>query len=56
MYSCVLGMEDETALSIIDPVTLNVEIKENILEVRGFNKTIQKKDLSLTSRCSCNED
>lgn len=34
MFSCILGMEDETALSIIDPVTLNIELnKDNILEV-----------------------
>lgn len=26
MFSCILGMEDETALSIIDPVTVNMEI------------------------------
>lgn len=28
VFSCMLGMEDETALSIIDPVTLNVDINE----------------------------
>lgn len=34
MFSCVLGMEDDTALSIIDPVTLNMEVnKEKSLEV-----------------------
>ncbi|XP_066907047.1 intermembrane lipid transfer protein Vps13D-like isoform X2 [Halyomorpha halys] len=26
MFSCILGMEDETALSIIDPVTINMDI------------------------------
>jgi hypothetical protein len=26
MFSCILGMEDETALSIIDPVTVNMEV------------------------------
>ena len=26
MFSCLLGMEEETALSIIDPVTVNIEI------------------------------
>lgn len=26
MFSCILGMEDETALSIIDPVTVNMDI------------------------------
>lgn len=35
MFSCILGMEDETALSIIDPVTLNIELnKDHILEVK----------------------
>nr|XP_015839049.1 PREDICTED: vacuolar protein sorting-associated protein 13D isoform X1 [Tribolium castaneum] len=35
MFSCILGMEDETALSIIDPVTLNMDInKDNILEAQ----------------------
>ena len=34
MYSCILGMEDDTALSIIDPVTLNMDInKEKLLDV-----------------------
>lgn len=27
VFSCVLGMEDETALSIIDPVTINMDLK-----------------------------
>ncbi|KAB0794994.1 hypothetical protein PPYR_11833 [Photinus pyralis] len=35
MYSCILGMEEETALSIIDPITLNMEINKNqTLEVQ----------------------
>ncbi|XP_056631377.1 intermembrane lipid transfer protein Vps13D [Diorhabda sublineata] len=35
MFSCILGLEEETALSIIDPVTLNIDINENgILEVQ----------------------
>lgn len=35
MFSCTLGMEDETALSIIDPITLNLDInKDNILEAQ----------------------
>lgn len=39
MFSCILGMEDETALSIIDPVMLNIEInKDRILEVSIFKK------------------
>ncbi|RZC42308.1 vacuolar protein sorting-associated protein 13D [Asbolus verrucosus] len=35
MFSCILGLEDETALSIIDPITLNMDInKDNILEAQ----------------------
>ncbi|KAJ3643178.1 hypothetical protein Zmor_025903 [Zophobas morio] len=35
MFSCILGMEDETALSIIDPITLNMDInKDHILEAQ----------------------
>lgn len=42
MYSCILGMEDETALSIIDPVTLNIEInREKVLEVLLQRLTIR---------------
>lgn len=26
VFSCVLGMEEETALSIIDPVTLQIDM------------------------------
>lgn len=31
VFSCVLGMEDETALSIIDPVTINMDLKRQSL-------------------------
>ncbi|XP_034948002.1 vacuolar protein sorting-associated protein 13D isoform X2 [Chelonus insularis] len=35
LYSCILGMEDETALSIIDPVTASFELtKEKSLEIQ----------------------
>ncbi|CAH0555796.1 unnamed protein product [Brassicogethes aeneus] len=35
MFSCVLGMEETTALSIIDPVTLNIDIiHEDKLEIQ----------------------
>ncbi|KAL3268817.1 hypothetical protein HHI36_007913 [Cryptolaemus montrouzieri] len=35
MFSCILGMEDDTALSIIDPVTLNIDINgSNKLEAQ----------------------
>jgi vacuolar protein sorting-associated protein 13D len=33
VFSCVLDAEEETALSIIDPVTINLDIKKGILEV-----------------------
>ncbi|KAG5879440.1 hypothetical protein JTB14_025696 [Gonioctena quinquepunctata] len=35
MFSCILEKKDETALSIIDPVTLNIEMnRQNLLEVQ----------------------
>ncbi|KAF7280409.1 hypothetical protein GWI33_006075 [Rhynchophorus ferrugineus] len=35
MFSCILGIEDDTALSIIDPITLNVDIiKDSILDIQ----------------------
>lgn len=35
MFSCILGKENETALSIIDPITLNVDlVKDGLLEVQ----------------------
>ncbi|XP_060529289.1 intermembrane lipid transfer protein Vps13D isoform X2 [Cylas formicarius] len=35
MFSCVLGVEEDTALSIIDPITLNVDVaKGGVLEVQ----------------------
>jgi hypothetical protein len=30
MFSCILGMEDETALSIIDPVTVNIDVTHRL--------------------------
>lgn len=42
MFSCILGMEDETALSIIDPVTLNVDInEERTLELQLHMLTVR---------------
>ncbi|KAK9889536.1 hypothetical protein WA026_006891 [Henosepilachna vigintioctopunctata] len=29
MFSCILGMEDDTALSIIDPITLSIDVNGN---------------------------
>lgn len=34
VFSCILGNEDETALSIIDPVTINLDLKRNVLDVQ----------------------
>ena len=28
LYSCILGYEEESALSIIDPVTINIEVND----------------------------
>ncbi|KAG7167042.1 Vacuolar protein sorting-associated protein 13D-like 2, partial [Homarus americanus] len=34
LYSCILGLEDDTALSIIDPVTINIEVIMHQLNIR----------------------
>jgi len=35
MFSCTLGQENETALSIIDPIVLTVDLlKDGLLEVQ----------------------
>lgn len=34
VFSCVLGFEEETALSIIDPVTINMDLKKNCLDIQ----------------------
>lgn len=34
VFSCVMGFEEETALSIIDPVTINLDIKRNTLDIQ----------------------
>lgn len=34
VFSCILGNEEETALSIIDPVTVNLDLKRNTLDVQ----------------------
>lgn len=33
VFSCILGAEERTALSIIDPVTINMDVKKGVLEV-----------------------
>ncbi|XP_058818048.1 intermembrane lipid transfer protein Vps13D isoform X2 [Topomyia yanbarensis] len=34
VFSCVLGSEDGTALSIIDPVTINMDLRRGVLDVQ----------------------
>ncbi|GBP32066.1 Vacuolar protein sorting-associated protein 13D [Eumeta japonica] len=35
VFSCVLGLEDETALAIVDPATLNIELRRgNVLHIQ----------------------
>lgn len=34
VFSCILGNEDATALSIIDPVTINLDLKQNTLDIQ----------------------
>lgn len=34
VFSCVLGFEEDTALSIIDPVTINMDLKKNVLDIQ----------------------
>lgn len=33
VFSCLLGFEEDTALSIIDPITINMDLKQNVLDV-----------------------
>lgn len=38
LFSCVLGAEEESALSIIDPVTVQIDLsQEGLLEVLDFD-------------------
>uniref|UniRef100_A0A182JQ44 UBA domain-containing protein n=1 Tax=Anopheles christyi TaxID=43041 RepID=A0A182JQ44_9DIPT len=34
VFSCILGAEERTALSIIDPVTINMDVKKGVLEIQ----------------------
>lgn len=47
MFSCILGMEDETALSIIDPVTVNMEITRRQLHDGTIVKVLRVIRLSI---------
>lgn len=39
VFSCILGSEEETALSIIDPMTVNLDIREEVLDIH-FHKRL----------------
>ena len=48
VFSCVIGKEDETALSIIDPVTINIEIwgrGDVIPETKGLLDIKEESDI-----------
>uniref|UniRef100_A0A182Q6S0 UBA domain-containing protein n=1 Tax=Anopheles farauti TaxID=69004 RepID=A0A182Q6S0_9DIPT len=34
VFSCILGAEERTALSIIDPVTINMDVRKGVLEIQ----------------------
>ncbi|XP_055907883.1 intermembrane lipid transfer protein Vps13D isoform X2 [Eupeodes corollae] len=34
VFSCMLGFENETALSIIDPITVNLDLRENTIDIQ----------------------
>lgn len=34
VFSCILGLEEDTALSIIDPITVNMDLKQNTLDIQ----------------------
>lgn len=34
VFSCIMGFEEETALSIIDPVTINLDVRRNKLDIQ----------------------
>lgn len=34
VFSCILGCEEDTALSIIDPITINMDIKQSTLDIQ----------------------
>ncbi|XP_047493790.1 vacuolar protein sorting-associated protein 13D-like isoform X6 [Penaeus chinensis] len=43
LYSCILGLEDDTALSIIDPVTINIEVNDRL----GQNQPVDISNVSM---------
>ena len=51
LFSCILGMEDETALSILDPVTINCELTTRANDDGTMVKVLQvNTEFSLHSR------
>uniref|UniRef100_A0A0A9WG36 Vacuolar protein sorting-associated protein 13D n=3 Tax=Lygus hesperus TaxID=30085 RepID=A0A0A9WG36_LYGHE len=52
MFSCILGLEDETALSIIDPVTVNMEITRRQLADGSIVKVLKVHMAHLSLRLS----
>ncbi|XP_039294739.1 vacuolar protein sorting-associated protein 13D isoform X2 [Nilaparvata lugens] len=52
MFSCILGMEDETALSIIDPVTVSIEIVNRNSPTDGDFKVLKMQMMHLSLRLS----
>nr|XP_045619802.1 vacuolar protein sorting-associated protein 13D-like isoform X1 [Procambarus clarkii]XP_045619809.1 vacuolar protein sorting-associated protein 13D-like isoform X1 [Procambarus clarkii] len=46
LYSCILGLEDDTALSIIDPVTVNIEVSDrpghkHLVDISNVSMSVQ---------------
>lgn len=53
VFSCVLGIEEETALSIIDPVTINMDLKKNVLDIqlaKRLSIRLSYNDLKMVSQ------
>ncbi|KAH8288059.1 hypothetical protein KR018_011097 [Drosophila ironensis] len=53
IFSCTLDAEDESALSIIDPFTLNIELRSNCLNIliqKPLNIRLSYVDVKLFSR------
>ncbi|XP_071526978.1 intermembrane lipid transfer protein VPS13D [Panulirus ornatus] len=44
LYSCILGLEDDTALSIIDPVTVNIEVNDRL----GHDQLVDISNVSMS--------
>ncbi|XP_073839094.1 vacuolar protein sorting 13D isoform X2 [Musca autumnalis] len=53
IFSCILGCENESSLSIIDPFTLNMELRNNCLQISVQNQIflrVSYNDVMLFSR------